>query len=71
MGRLATYKYYNMDQVTAQALTTYARMMGIDHQKAAEITHQPTVTTVTFSPRAKAKPVRSKRLVALPDLDGE
>ncbi len=28
VGRLATYKYYNMDQVTAQALTTYARMTG-------------------------------------------
>ncbi|MBV9469231.1 MAG: UDP-galactopyranose mutase, partial [Abitibacteriaceae bacterium] len=28
VGRLATYKYYNMDQVTAQALTTYARITG-------------------------------------------
>jgi UDP-galactopyranose mutase len=28
VGRLATYKYYNMDQVTAQALTTYAKIMG-------------------------------------------
>jgi UDP-galactopyranose mutase len=28
VGRLATYKYYNMDQVVAQALTTYARMRG-------------------------------------------
>ena len=27
-GRLATYKYYNMDQVTAQALTLYARITG-------------------------------------------
>ncbi|HYV97087.1 MAG TPA: UDP-galactopyranose mutase [Gemmatimonadaceae bacterium] len=26
VGRLATYRYYNMDQVTAQALTTFARM---------------------------------------------
>jgi UDP-galactopyranose mutase len=26
--RLATYKYYNMDQVTAQALTTYAKIFG-------------------------------------------
>ena len=23
VGRLATYRYYNMDQVVAQALTTY------------------------------------------------
>jgi UDP-galactopyranose mutase len=28
VGRLATYRYYNMDQVTAQALTLYARMTG-------------------------------------------
>jgi UDP-galactopyranose mutase len=26
VGRLATYKYYNMDQVVAQALTTCARL---------------------------------------------
>ena len=26
VGRLATYKYYNMDQVTAQALTTFKRL---------------------------------------------
>jgi UDP-galactopyranose mutase len=28
VGRLATYRYYNMDQVVAQALATYARMVG-------------------------------------------
>jgi UDP-galactopyranose mutase len=28
VGRLATYKYYNMDQVVAQALTLVARMAG-------------------------------------------
>jgi UDP-galactopyranose mutase len=27
VGRLATYKYYNMDQVTAQALHTYAKIV--------------------------------------------
>jgi len=26
-GRLGTYKYYNMDQVVAQALTLYSRLM--------------------------------------------
>jgi UDP-galactopyranose mutase len=26
VGRLATYKYYNMDQVTAQALTLYSKL---------------------------------------------
>lgn len=28
VGRLATYKYYNMDQVTAQALTLYDRLVS-------------------------------------------
>ena len=28
VGRLATYKYYNMDQVVAQALATHRRMTG-------------------------------------------
>ncbi|HWF44889.1 MAG TPA: UDP-galactopyranose mutase, partial [Candidatus Kapabacteria bacterium] len=28
VGRLATYKYYNMDQVVAQALTVYKKLMG-------------------------------------------
>lgn len=28
VGRLATYRYYNMDQVTAQALKTYAELSG-------------------------------------------
>jgi UDP-galactopyranose mutase len=28
VGRLATYKYYNMDQVVAQALATFERIMG-------------------------------------------
>jgi UDP-galactopyranose mutase len=28
VGRLATYKYYNMDQVVAQALATYSKMVG-------------------------------------------
>jgi UDP-galactopyranose mutase len=28
VGRLGTYKYYNMDQVVAQALATFDRLMG-------------------------------------------
>ena len=35
VGRLATYKYYNMDQVTAQALTVYARIAGENRKTAA------------------------------------
>lgn len=33
VGRLATYRYYNMDQVVAQALTTYAKISGVSRQE--------------------------------------
>jgi UDP-galactopyranose mutase len=32
-GRLGTYKYYNTDQVTAQALSLYVRIEGLDRTK--------------------------------------
>jgi UDP-galactopyranose mutase len=38
VGRLATYKYYNMDQVVAQALTTYGRLIGMKRKEAAAAT---------------------------------
>ncbi|HSL46796.1 MAG TPA: UDP-galactopyranose mutase [Anaerolineales bacterium] len=34
-GRLATYKYYNMDQVVAQALTLYSKIEGLERTKAS------------------------------------
>jgi UDP-galactopyranose mutase len=37
VGRLATYKYYNMDQIVAQALTVYARICG---EKRADATNR-------------------------------
>jgi UDP-galactopyranose mutase len=29
LGRLGTYKYYNMDQVVAQALALYGKLAGV------------------------------------------
>ena len=37
VGRLATYKYYNMDQVVAQALTTYAKIKERKLSKGSEV----------------------------------
>ena len=37
-GRLATYKYYNMDQVVAQALALCARIAGTDRASVSEYT---------------------------------
>jgi UDP-galactopyranose mutase len=34
VGRLATYKYYNMDQIVAQALTTYGKIAGLKRLEA-------------------------------------
>jgi len=34
VGRLATYKYYNMDQIVAQALTTYGKIAGMKRKEA-------------------------------------
>jgi len=33
VGRLATYKYYNMDQVVAQALSTYEKIIGTRRER--------------------------------------
>src|SRR5437667_3269225 len=57
VGRLATYKYYNMDQVVAQALTLYARLCNLSRTEAANLYCEPTLTTVTFP--ANGKPRRS------------
>ncbi len=37
VGRLATYKYYNMDQIVAQALTVYGKMVGLKRKEAAVV----------------------------------
>jgi UDP-galactopyranose mutase len=39
VGRLATYKYYNMDQIVAQALTTYGKIAGVKRVEAMVLTH--------------------------------
>jgi UDP-galactopyranose mutase len=38
VGRLATYKYYNMDQVVAQALTVVAKLHG---ERRLDVTEEP------------------------------
>jgi UDP-galactopyranose mutase len=48
VGRLATYKYYNMDQVVAQALTLYARLCNMSRQDALRLETPPEIQTVSF-----------------------
>jgi len=40
VGRLATYKYYNMDQVVAQALATFDKIIGV-RKGAIAVASQP------------------------------
>ncbi len=66
VGRLATYKYYNMDQVVAQALTLYARICKVSRQEATSLHYQAaTRTMVDFSLPAKLKrrPVSRRRAI--------
>lgn len=46
VGRLATYKYMNMDQVTAQALAAFARVAGKPSWKAAAASTAAIAATV-------------------------
>jgi UDP-galactopyranose mutase len=51
VGRLATYKYYNMDQVVAQALTTYEKISDTHRTDSTNIRSRRTVATVTANGR--------------------
>jgi UDP-galactopyranose mutase len=59
VGRLATYKYYNMDQVVAQALTMYAKLSNVSRADGLQMRTEPAVTAVTFP---VLKPKRAKTL---------
>jgi UDP-galactopyranose mutase len=60
VGRLATYKYYNMDQVVAQALTLYARLCNVTRAEAMDLYSEPAITTVTFPMNGNGKPKRPR-----------
>ena len=48
VGRLATYRYYNMDQVVGQALATFARLDGEVPPRAANDDALPAASGVAF-----------------------
>ena len=64
VGRLATYKYYNMDQVVAQALTLYAKICNRSRGEATNMVAEPPLRTVTFP--MGVKPKRSRTLFIAP-----
>jgi UDP-galactopyranose mutase len=54
VGRLATYKYYNMDQIVAQALTVYSKISGT---KRAESMLRVAEKSMVMTDAAPAKKV--------------
>jgi UDP-galactopyranose mutase len=48
VGRLATYRYYNMDQVVAQALTVFSHLAGVNRTEALQLKREPRLAAVTF-----------------------
>ena len=57
VGRLATYRYYNMDQVVAQALTTFAKIVGKSRQEATELKTDPRISRIHLPIHTELVPV--------------
>jgi UDP-galactopyranose mutase len=53
VGRLATYKYYNMDQVVGQALAAFKRLKN-KHEEAAQAAREPSALAAAIGVRAGA-----------------
>jgi UDP-galactopyranose mutase len=56
VGRLATYKYYNMDQVTAQALSTFKKIM----QEQPVTTHARSSKSMLYPAYSVVHPLASE-----------
>jgi len=54
VGRLATYKYFNMDQVVAQALTLCSRLFETDRREVADIAPAVNLSTPVMAGPALA-----------------
>src|SRR5438876_3825127 len=66
VGRLATYRYYNMDQVVAQALTLYSRLCNLTRSEATNLECEPVLTRATFP--GIVRPRRSSSSARRPEL---
>ena len=60
VGRLATYKYYNMDQIVAQALTVYAKMVSAKRKEAVVLGTAKTSVVDLGSRRLRGNEVRKE-----------
>jgi UDP-galactopyranose mutase len=69
VGRLATYKYFNMDQVVGQALTLYSKLSG---KPDVEVAHEETLfkrpVIVKSATTSNLKPRNRNTLPATPEV---
>jgi UDP-galactopyranose mutase len=66
VGRLATYKYYNMDQVVAQALSVYARIAGQKRSEATRAEAARPAAPAVLTPRQERRPAAAAPRLAEP-----
>jgi UDP-galactopyranose mutase len=64
VGRLATYKYYNMDQIVAQALTVYSKIVGLKRKAAAGVTAVPSMVYTSESRNGAGNGVKKAALAS-------
>ena len=55
VGRLATYRYYNMDQIVAQSLTEYGKIVGKKRQEATVLTSDKKIAPASLVIAANGK----------------
>ena len=57
VGRLATYKYYNMDQIVAQSLTEYGKIVGMKRKDATAVISEkrPAIKANRYTNGVRAK----------------
>jgi UDP-galactopyranose mutase len=60
VGRLARYQYLNMDQVVAQALSAFTRLVERDKTRLVEMGQTPTVRRRRFDRRAAGAAVAAE-----------
>jgi UDP-galactopyranose mutase len=73
VGRLATYKYYNMDQVVSQALSTFDKIAGTKRERLVVTTQPTTVAKPAITarvPLAVAAAAITKDGKSLPSTSG-
>ena len=68
LGRLGTYKYYNMDQVVAQALTLYSKLVGAPRRSISTPPRETVSALVRKQPSESPAPSRGQPAAPWPPI---